>query len=146
MHFLVKHLRKFRFPSTLRSISLFILTSRKNMLSQTHETIHEGTKSPLILHWIILSPEKSSLPRSRFQAIAFHFYPHSAKVKLYPPKTPKWEDKKKPHKGWHSYRSTCQVHNLCPLLFFSLQPLGDIWKFLAMPCPVIVTFDFLVTE
>ena len=47
----------------------------------------------------ILSPEKSSLPRSRFQAIAFHFYPHSAKVKLYPPKTPKWEDKKKPHKG-----------------------------------------------
>ena len=47
----------------------------------------------------ILSPEKSSLPRSRFQAIAFHFYPHSAKVKLYPPKTPKWEDKKKPHRG-----------------------------------------------
>ena len=42
----------------------------------------------------ILSPEKSSLPRSRFQAIAFHFYPHSAKVKLYPPKTPKREDKK----------------------------------------------------
>ena len=29
------------------------------MISQTHETIHEGTKSPLILHWIILSPEKS---------------------------------------------------------------------------------------
>ena len=94
----------------------------------------------------ILSPEKSSLPRSRFQAIAFHFYPHSAKVKLYPPKTPKWEDKKKAAQRLTFLSKHVPGTQPLPFAIFFFAPLGDIWKFLAIPCPVIVTFDFLVTE
>ena len=38
--------------------------------------------------------KKPSPSRSRFQGIAFHFYPHNAKVKLNPLKTSAWEAKK----------------------------------------------------
>ena len=32
------------------------------------------------------------------------------------------------------------------MLLFSLRPLGDIWTLWALACPVMVTFDFLLTE
>ena len=67
-------------------------------------------------------------------------------MKLNPLKTTTWEDKKKAAQRLAFLSKHVPGTQPLPLLFFSLQPLGDIWKFLALPCPVILTFDFLVTE
>ena len=94
----------------------------------------------------IIKSKNLSLPRSRFQGITFRFFPQNAGVKLHPLKKACVGGKKKPQKVWPSYLSTCQVHSLCPLLLCSLRPVGDIWTFLALPYPVIETFDFLLTD